>query len=670
MLLIIGALIASLFLAIFQYNFKKKERSQLHYWLSFFRFLSIFSILVLIINPSIQKKTVSTEKPNLLVAIDNSTSIKHSLQAKKTTDLITLLKNNSDLNSKFLIHYFSFGTQLKVLDSLNFTENQTNLEIPFKEFSSLFNEGINPVIVITDGNQTIGNSVEFTEYKNPVYPYIVGDTTITEDIYINQINVNKYTYINNKLPVEIFLNYSGKKDVEKALTIYQNKKKVYSKKIQFSTKKNVQSETFYLTSTSKGTQFYTVNIETLAAEKNVANNTKTFSINVIEEKSKILILTSIIHPDLGMLKKAIESTKQREVTISNITNIKNNLSEYQLVILYQPTSKFSSFFKEIKDKSLNSFIITGLSTDWNFLNNNQPYFSKKLTTQTENFLPVFNPDYTAFLSKDIGFSNFAPIEDQFGEITISIDYKTLLYQKIGSITSEKPLLISFENEGQKIAALFGENSWRWRMNSFNSLKNFEVFDGFLSNLIQYLSSNEKHKRLSVSIEPIYYANENVIISASYLDKNYNFDPRVKLWLTITNKETNYLKKIPFALINNTFNAELSGIPFGDYTYLVSVENQNETVSGNFKVLPFEVEQQFTNSNDKYLKVKASNTNGKIFYTNQENELISVLVSDQRFKSVQKSSIEKTPLINWKWLLALIMVSLSTEWFLRKYFGKI
>ena len=52
------------------------------------------------------------------------------------------------------------------------------------------------------------------------------------------------------------------------------------------------------------------------------------------------------------------------------------------------------------------------------------------------------------------------------------------------------------------------------------------------------------------------------------------------------------------------------------------------------------------------------------------DTIAFLKLDERFKSIQKLKITKTPLINFKWLLGLIVLFLTIEWFLRKYFGKI
>ena len=668
-LLIVLAVFIALFIAFFQYILKNKEKSQLNYWLSFLRSLSIFTLFLLIINPTINKNNLNIIKPNLLVAVDNSASIKHSLQSENVENLVQELKNDAELNSKFAINYYTFGTNLNTLDSLSFSENQTNLSKPFLELSNLYKSANNPVVLITDGNQTIGNDVEFVNYKSPVFSYIVGDTTVFEDISISKLNINKYSYINNKLPVELFINYTGNKTISKKLTVYNKNTKVYSKLLNFSSSENVQEVSFYLTATTAGTHFYTATIETLENEQNILNNTKNFSINVIEEVAEILILTSVIHPDLGMFKKSIESNKQRSVTISNITNFKGKLSDFQLIMIYQPNNLFKHVFDEISKENLNYFIVSGLATDWDFLNNNQNDFKKDAISQSEEYHPVFNLNYESFVSSDVGFSRFAPLEDFFGDLTFSTPANTLLFQKIGSIETEQPLLATFKKNNQKGAILFGENSWRWRMNSFTENKTFEVFDGFISNLIQYLSSNLKNNRLDVALNQLYYANETIAIAASYLDENYNFDNRAKLWITITNEASNFIKKVPFTLLNNQFYVELTNIPSGEYTYAVSVENQKVSALGNFKIVPFEVEQQFTNSNFTKLAKLSSNTNGTIYF-NGDNTLISDLKLDERFKSIQKINVTKTPLINFKWLLGLIILSLSVEWFLRKYFGKI
>ena len=74
---------------------------------------------------------------------------------------------------------------------------------------------------------------------------------------------------------------------------------------------------------------------------------------MIDERTSVLILSSIAHPDLGMLKKSIEANKQRNVTIKYANENNINFNEYQLVIFYQPNNNFNKYFDAVKSVNLN-----------------------------------------------------------------------------------------------------------------------------------------------------------------------------------------------------------------------------------------------------------------------------------------------------------------------------
>jgi hypothetical protein len=208
------------------------------------------------------------------------------------------------------------------------------------------------------------------------------------------------------------------------------------------------------------------------------------------------------------------------------------------------------------------------------------------------------------------------------------------------------------------------------MESFRNKNSFEEFDAYILNLIQYLSSTKNFNRLDVDIKPIYYSNEAISVTANTLDENLNFDENAKLTLSVYNNSNGYLNSIPFSLVTTKFQAEINDLPEGEYAYKVTEESQNLSISGKFKVLPFELEQQHINSKDKKFRTLSVNTKGAIFYENLENELVSKVLSDERFQPIQKSETRNTSLINWYWLLFFTLLSLSLEWFIRKYYGKI
>jgi len=669
LLYIIGAAIVALLIAVFHYFYKSKNKERSTILLTFLRFLSLFSLFLLLINPKIEQKIVKTVKPNLVIAVDNSSSIKFLNQQKKVNKLITDIKNNKALNDKFTIDFFSFSDDVQLLDSLSYTTAKTNISKPFKRFNELYKNTISPIILITDGNQTYGSDYEYAKINQPVYSIVVGDTTRYADLKIVQQNVNRYAYLKNKFPVEVFLNYDGNKPVNATYSVFQGKQQVYSKKMQFSKDNNAQNISFYLSTSKVGTHYYSSKISYLKDEKNKVNNTKNFVVEVIDEQAKILILTSFLHPDIGALKKSIESNKQRKVTIKKIGE-KLQIKDYQLVILYQPTNAFSAVFSELEKEKINSFIITGSKADWNFLNKVQQNFSKKVINQTENYLPVFNQNYGTFVTDAIGFNDFPPLVDMFGDVKFKIPFESLLFQQVGSFATQKPLLATFENNNRRGAVLFGEHSWKWRMTSKLESKSYEEYDHFIGKIIQYLASNKKEKRLLIDYKSFYYANNEIKIKAKYLDKNYQFDSNATLWLSLKNKQTNERKRVPFLINGNSYQVSLSGLSSGDYAFTVAVDNHNAKAYGSFKILEFDIEQQFTNANYKKLASISKKTNGKIYFGDAVTKLEKDLLIDKRFVSIQKSEKKINSLIDWKWLLAVIILSLSIEWFIRKYKGLI
>ena len=245
---------------------------------------------------------------------------------------------------------------------------------------------------------------------------------------------------------------------------------------------------------------------------------------------------------------------------------------------------------------------------------------------------------------------------------------TLLFQQIGNFTSKSPLLALFDDNGRRGALFLGENSWRWRMSSFVEKKSFQPFDEFINKTIQYLSSAKKADFLEIESEKYFYANDKVKITAYYYDANYKFNANVKLWINIVNKATKKQIKYPFALQNNHYELNISSLDSGNYSFSVFNESKKSIKYGNFSVLPYNAEQQFVGANNIDLLQLAKNTNGKPFYIDQFHKLKTELLQNKNYVAIQKSKDKIPPLIDWYWLLAIITLSLSIEWFIRKYKG--
>ena len=421
---------------------------------------------------------------------------------------------------------------------------------------------------------------------------------------------------------------------------------------------------------SVGVISYKATLIPIENEKNKINNSKNFAVEVIDQKTKIAIISDFSHPDLGALKKSIESNEQRSVSFLNSIEIISQINDFQLIILYQPNNKFNSLFEVLNIENKNKFVIIGTKTDLNFLNRIEKNYQCEITQQFEDYQAELNLNYSPFIIDDIDFESFPPLKSNYGSVNFTIPFQSILNKTVRGVSTKESLLATFETNNRREAVLFGENIWQWRAQSFINSKTFNQFDDFIGKLVQYLASNKRKSRLDLEYESFYNGSTNVIIRAQFFDKNYQFDSRETLSITLKDHVLGSEKVFPLILKNNNFQVDLSNLSPSEYSFTVKASSENISKSGNFQILEYNVEQQFLNADVTKLQQLATNSNGESFFIDNTENLITNLINDNRYIPIQKSNKNSLPLIDWKYLLILIALSLSSEWFLRKYNGLI
>jgi len=572
------------------------------------------------------------------------------------------------LKEKFDIQSYKFDSDIEPSETFDFKGTQTNLEAVAKNLKSTYKNQSFPTVLITDGNQTTGDDYVYNfDPENKVYPLILGDTTTFLDLKIDQLNVNKYVFHKNKFLVEVFLQYAGTKSVTADFKISQGNNVLSTQTVSFSPSKKTAVVSVLLPADKIGLQIFKASITSKLAEQNLYNNVKNFAVEVIDQRSEIAIVSSINHPDLGVLKRSIETNSQRKVTILKPNEIKD-LHSYNLLILYQPDGSFKNVFDQNQSSGINTFIITGTHTDFGLLNQQQSNLSFNMSGQKEDYLASFNPQFNLFALENIGFENLPPLQNSFGSVTVKGNAQVLLSSNIRNVATNAPLLAFFENQGKRSAFLLGENIWKWRLYSHIANKSFEKFDVFTDKIVQYLISNDAKKALVVNHESFYNSGEALEITAQYFNKNYEFDEKARLTISVENKKTKQRKQYDLLKTNNAFKVNLDGLAAGQYQFTVKELNSNSVYNGYFEVLDFDIEKQFVNPDLEQLKQLANQTQAAVFMPNQVDVLIEKLLDNQQYKAIQKSNLTKTPLIDWVALLIFIAVLLSLEWFIRKYNG--
>ncbi|MEO9514018.1 MAG: VWA domain-containing protein [Flavobacteriaceae bacterium] len=670
--LIILAALTAITIVFFQYFHKNPKQGSLKFLLAALRFVTIFGALLLLINPKFVKQEYFNEKSNLVILMDDSASMENASLEQGIRGKLSEITANKAIKERFSILQYAFGPQLRQTDSFSFQRKHTDIAQALIKTDEIFSNSTNAIILFTDGNQTLGREYSYLNLnKNTsIHPVVVGDTTIYRDISIALVNVNTYAFLKNKFPVEVNISYNGSKPISKTVSITMNGNVAHRETIDFGANENSKTINVLLEAESVGVKSIKVEVQALENEKNKFNNTKETAIEVIDEKTNVAIISDILHPDLGALKKAIETNEQRSVKILKPATQLNQLDDMDILILYQPNNKFNAVYDYIGKTGISVFTIAGTKTNWTFLNQAQQGYFKENLNQKEEILPVINKAFGAFGLSDFAVINFPPLKGFLGNITFKKTEETLLFQQIRGVNLEKPLLSILTDNQQKEAILFGEDIWKWRIQSYRHHRDFENFDAFIGKLMVYLSNDNQKSRLTLDYELVFDDSSLAKIRAHYFDEAYTFDQNSIIKIQLKGKENDFSRESPMLLKGSFFEVDLSDLEAGEYTFTATVEGENLKRSGSFKILDFNPEKQLLSANYKKLKQLAERTNGKVYFPRTIDSLITDLLNTDRFVPIQKSKQNIVSLIDFGSLLFLIALTLALEWFIRKYNGLI
>jgi hypothetical protein len=173
----------------------------------------------------------------------------------------------------------------------------------------------------------------------------------------------------------------------------------------------------------------------------------------------------------------------------------------------------------------------------------------------------------------------------FGEFVPLANAQPLLYQRIGKIDTEYPLLVLGETQGIKTGVLAAEGIWKWRLFDFLQNENHDLFDQLIRKTVQYLSLKEDKRRFRVSLpKNIFNENEPVYLDAELYNQSFELinDPDVSIVITDQdNREFPYV----FSKTTNAYRLNAGILGVGEYRFRAKVVTAGKelTYDGQFSV---------------------------------------------------------------------------------------
>lgn len=644
------------------------------------RFVLLFLLTFLLLGPIVKQITNLFEKPVFVLLYDNSASIRQSTDTAKR-ELLTQRMNG--LSEKL----DDAGYDVKIADlqgndivQPQFTAAQSDLGGALRRISNQYESSqIGGVLLASDGIYNEGISPLYNVYNYPVYTLGLGDTTQHPDVLIRDVAYNKIVYQNNRFPVrvEVLVKNLGATPVTVNL---MRRGKQLDQQTKTPTGDALLTFDFLPLADEQGMQKLDIQIEVKPGEVNSQNNRASVFVEVVEGKKKILLVASSPHPDVKALREVVDKNPNYEYLL-HIPGVEPlvrqlNPADIDLVIFHQAPDikgRTRDIFRQFATSKTPVFLIVGSQTDLSLVaKQNMPIVFESAPRDYDEVIPGMNPGFSQFnISSESNaiIPNYPPVSVPFGKIKTPGSVTPVLYQRVGAVTTEKPLLFVDDQDHRKVAVMLGEGLWRWRLNEFDRFENSAAFDEVFSKLIQYLSTGEdKRKFRSYPVKQEFSDTEPVLFESQVY--NDIFEPVYGNTIAIElDSDAGAKSRYNYTTSAGNTRYQIGGLSEGIYRYTASTKigNKEERVSGEFAVIARQAELQNLTADFDLLRKVASNTGGK-FYPLDKADSLTVALSAMKAKSVIHTEESYSALVNLKWVFFLLLMLVSLEWFARKYFG--
>lgn len=645
------------------------------------RSILIFLILLLLLNPLLRYLDTEQEKPIVVLAIDNSLSVKLSAgedgvsEARKA--LSTLKENLEERNVEVNVQSLSGES---ILDSLGFSAPTTNISNLLNGITERY-EGANlsRVMLLSDGVVNRGFSPEYQSYPIKMDVIGIGDTTPKKDVMIQSVASNKFTFLGNKFPVTVNVRSFGFKGEEGRLSIYgPNNELIETKTFNFDSDGELTKISYYLTANSKGIKKYRVALSKKEGEFLTDNNSKFLFIEVIENRKKVLIAGSSPHPDLKVIRRALEESDNYKVELYLPGIHPFPSSEQDLVIFHQipeTSNKSSDLLSTFSGDKYARWFIAGVQTNFSKLNNVQDVLAIYPKGQKmDNVTGFANSTFQRFTIKaedERLLEDLPPMQVMFGDYKSGVGSETILYQQLGRLTTDMPLLTVSTQGEHKTAVLAGTGLWLWWQHEYVNADDHTAIKSLIRKMVDYLIANDDKKQFRCSpLETDLAENQRVLFETEIFNDIYEPIYNRPVTLRISNdsgidQSFDYV----YTKADRIFDAGI--FPPGVYNYKATTALNDGPLSesGQFYVKPMELEALQTTANFNVLKQLAENHDGKFYSFNQWDDLLKEYKENSP-KPILRTFEQIKDIINLHWLLYLFIALASLEWAGRKFIGRV
>jgi len=688
-LILVPGVILALIVAYFSYNTLDKAGPLKKWSLILLRSSSLLILLTLLLNPFLVNERIESNEPKIAIYLDNSQSTaveKGEYEGlQQYEDLIEELGAELDDRAEYVDYIF--GNQVESSSEIDGSDTETRLDNVLihlleneYQYSAaiLFSDGI-----ITGGRNPIFSSAELSI---PLITVPLGDTTAVRDIAVSDVNYSSPIYTNTSNQISADIQHQQTEGERTEVRLIQDGEVVDSETINFQSASGSQLIEFTREYDDPG--FYNLTIEAVPVDDEFSdeNNRYSFSLEVLDDKTRILSLAFGVHPDVAAIRNHISTDIQNELLQSNwlggdrfsgidILEPNEDTDKIDLVILHglpPSDSEIENRVEElISDSPVLFFTMPGSAASQS-LQEIKP-FSAENVESVLDVRPVQISDERShsLLELDIPAERTLPaLRAYSANYSLSPAAENLLGLNFQGSPTDIPFLIADESLNKRIAAVNAFGWHRYKINRQESVQSF--FETFMTNLVSWTSTSPGDRNLTLTpVKNQFTENENVQIRATLTNEFGEPETNGIIRLELNDyeqaEETRSYRMTHSGTGN--YSADLGQLPEGIYQVVGEAEVGSRTIgTDETRVIVgrSSIELVNTQRDDALLNGLAENSGG-IFLNDHNFSRINAFLDENDLLEAEEDQVTENSYIRdfeLVWFF-IVLGLLTAEWLIRR-----
>ncbi len=665
------------------------------------RFLGLALVILLLAEPVIRTVLSRSQKPIVALLLDTSKSL--SPEIADTEDILSRVDRFTTELSRRLeaeVRTYTFDSDVTPLDvatdSIRFDGSRTDIGQALGSIrDKLRGDPLAAVILISDGLYNAGRNpvYEAENYRVPIHTVVVGDTTAHRDILIQRVVANNVAYANRELPVRVTVRADGFGGRDVRVSVRGGGNELAATSVRLPDGRGEVTVDLMFTPAEEGFQTYSVVVDALDDELTESNNSVNFSMRVLTQKMRVLLLAGAPSPDVAALSEILTSDADIEVTA--VTQkargeyygaaMPSDLGAYDAIILAGFPGRLSdrATVSRIAQSGLPLLFVLDFGTNLRLVRDG-------LGGSIPAVLKTIRPGFVEASAVSTAAGRAHPTMDLQGRAADVVrlpplsysqsrweptpDARTLATVAIRGIELGDPLLLIRDRAGLRTAALLGAGLWRWR-NVPEDLEDLvRLAPELISNLLRWMTAEMDDR--PVRIEPVqefFDGGDVVRLSGQVYDESLNPVEGATVLVTVADPDGNEFNYTMDPIGNGRFSKDLGQLGEGTYRYTAFAEDQGALFgadSGYFAVGDLTLEFRATKSDAALMREIARRSGGESVVEGDVEAFVETIAQSGRPQPILIKETQELPLRHLASLLFVIIGLFATEWVIRKRAGMV